>query len=145
MTIYKASILVMPLRFSAYWFFHRNMQIKRPPIYWPRICGFLSNLLYTLCKWLFQPKAPKIMRTGCKGWVIKPFCINATYTYVWIFHTVVELKYLKRKNWGKFCLLWSINNVDRFRYSFVCQGTSTGRQRSDLFGIESSCHLLLSI
>jgi len=41
-----------------------------------------------------------------------------------------------------------------FIYSFICQGTSTRRQRSDLFGLrvklppavfESSCHLLLPI
>jgi len=33
----------------------------------------------------------------------------------------------------------------RFRYSFICQGTSTRRQRRDLFVIESSCHLLLPV
>jgi len=26
-------------------------------------------------------------------------------------------------------------NVNRFRYSFICQGTSTRRQWSDLFGL----------
>jgi len=30
----------------------------------------------------------------------------------------------------------------RFRYSFICQGTSTRRQRRDLLVFESSCHLL---
>jgi len=27
-------------------------------------------------------------------------------------------------------------NVGRFRYSFICQGTSTRRQRSDLIGLQ---------
>jgi len=35
--------------------------------------------------------------------------------------------------------------ICRFRYSFICQGTSTRRQQSDLFGFESSCHLLLPV
>jgi len=25
--------------------------------------------------------------------------------------------------------------IDRFRYSFICQGTSTRRQQSDIFGL----------
>jgi len=30
-----------------------------------------------------------------------------------------------------------------FRYLFICQGTSTRRQRSDLFGLQSSYYFLL--
>jgi len=31
------------------------------------------------------------------------------------------------------------------RYSFICQGTSTKRQRSNLFDLESNCPLLLPV
>jgi len=31
-------------------------------------------------------------------------------------------------------------HTGRYRRPFICQGTSTRRQRSDLFGFESSCH-----
>jgi len=31
------------------------------------------------------------------------------------------------------------------RYSFICPGTSTRRQRSDLFGLRVNCHLLLLV
>jgi len=30
-------------------------------------------------------------------------------------------------------------------YSFICQGTSTRIQRSDFFGLPSSCNLLLPV
>jgi len=34
------------------------------------------------------------------------------------------------------CLLYYCKNINmRFRYSFICQGTSTKRQRRDLFGL----------
>jgi len=38
----------------------------------------------------------------------------------------------------------SVIELDKL-YSFICQGTSTKRQQSDLFGLESSYHLLLPV
>jgi len=39
----------------------------------------------------------------------------------------------------------NIKSNKRFRYSFICQGTTTRRQRSNLFGVESSYHLILPV
>jgi len=39
----------------------------------------------------------------------------------------------------------SDKDLGRFRYSFNCHGTSIRRQRRNLFGLESSCHLLLPV
>jgi len=33
----------------------------------------------------------------------------------------------------------------RFRYSFICQGTSNRRQRRNLFGLRVKRHLLLPV
>jgi len=39
-----------------------------------------------------------------------------------------------------------ISQCLRFRYSFICRGTSTRRQEKGLFrSSESSCHLLLPV
>jgi len=48
---------------------------------------------------------------------------------------------LSRANYRK----WESVNKNKFMYSFICQGTLTKRQWSDLFGLRVKLSLLLPV
>jgi len=54
--------------------------------------------------------------------------VRAIHSFTLYLMCIVYLSFLHQKPVFKY---------SRFRYSFICQGTSTRRQRSDLFGVPS--------
>jgi len=73
-----------------------------------------------------RPCAPGIPTLTSAGTMCQDAVVSVTYTLTWNESSITEVQV---------DIIAAEVPISDFRYSFICQGTSTRRQRRDLFGL----------